>query len=385
MAIKYLFISFFKGTVRDKIAFFWLIIFPVILMSILVTIFSSFDKVENLQLKAVLLSNDQDNSQIISQALTSLDKEMISFEVIDHSEELLKEKLELLKEYKLDLLIVIPQDFNTKFNNWLINTRTVNTISPEVKVYYLKERQASKISLEIVNSVIQAINNQFLQSFGFPIKSIAVKESITGKMVDFKYKDFIFPGILIFSFLSTSLWGITAEVLDMKTSRITKLLKLSPIGPKEIFLSFSASRLVLLIIQFFLLSALAVFVFKVSVNPFNLSLIGYLLLATLTFQSLGFFLAGILQNMGQAEVICNLLLQVMQFLGGTYFDVYNTPIFIRFLVYLNPVTYILGGARSALGITKVPYPYYLTYTVPLVMSAVLILLSFKFFKWTEEA
>ncbi len=385
MGIKYLFTSFLKGTIRDKMALFWLIMFPIILMSILIAIFSSFDRIENLQLKAVLLTNNVGNARIISEALTSLDQEMISFEVKGFTEELLEEKMEVLKEYKLDLLIVIPDNFNTTFNNWLINFQTGNALPPEVKVYYLQERQTSKISLEIVNSVIQAINNNLLQSFGFPIESIAVKESITGKMVEFKYKDFIFPGILIFSFFSTSLWGITAEVLNLKTSKITKLLKLSPIGTKEIFLSFSASRLVLLVIQFFLLSALAVFVFKVSVNPFNPALIGYLLLATLTFQSLGFFLAGILQNMGQAEVVCNLLLQVMQFLGGTYFDVYNTPIFIRFLVYLNPVTYIVGGARSSLGIMKVPYPYYLSYTVPLLMSAVLILLSFKFFRWTEEA
>ncbi|MBT9131127.1 MAG: Inner membrane transport permease YadH [candidate division WS2 bacterium] len=385
MGIKYLFTSFLKGTMRDKMTIFWLILFPIILMSILIAIFSSFDRVENLQLKAVLLTNNIGNSQIISEALTSLDQEMISFEVKDYTEELLKEKMEVLRGHELDLIIVIPDDFNATFSSWLINFPTENSPPPELQVYYLQERQTSNISLEIVNSVIQSINNNLLQSFGFPIKSIAVQETVTGRMVDFKYKDFIFPGMLIFSFLSTSLWGITAEVIDLKTTKITKLLKLSPIGPKEIFLSFSASRLVLLVIQFFLLSAIAIFVFNVSVNPFNLAFIGYLLLATLTFLSLGFFLAGILQNMGQAEVVCNLLLQVMQFLGGIYFDVYNTPIFIRFLVYINPVTYIIGGARSSLGIANVPYPYYLSYTVPLLMSTALILLSFKFFKWTEEA
>ncbi len=382
--------TFLLILVRDKSTVFWLMVFPLVLLAILVMVFSSFDNPENLNFKVVLLRNPGKNVQIIEKALKNVsdsEKNIISLELKKPAGKnaVLKKELEKLKESKIHALVVIPEEFNSQFERWMQSSITgVAVRPPEIKIYFLEERAASKMSTDIVKSLVKNINNRLAVSAKLPIKEYKIEQEYLGTTRRMRYSEYIFPSIIIFSFLATSLFGIAQEVVEFRSKGILKRLHLTTISSLELFISFNASRIALMTVQFLLISVCALWIFKINVNPFSPAVLSYSTLSATTFMSLAFMLASVISNTQQATVVVNLVLQVFQFLGGLYFDVFNIPLFLRWIAYINPITYLVSGLREDLGIVNAPYPYYLSYTVPLIWVMVSAIIAGRYFRWVEE-
>jgi ABC-2 type transport system permease protein len=383
--------TFSKIIWRDKASVFWLVLFPLVLMAILIVIFSSFDNPETFSFKVVLLRNPGEHVQTIEEALKEISKsgnkegKIIDLEIKNLEEKVLQSEVERLKESKINALVVVPADFDSQFEEWMQKLiRGSSSKPPEIKVYYLKERLSSKTTAEIIKAVIKHINNSLATYANVPLKEFSVKEEFLGSTKSIKYKDYLYPAIIIFSFLSISLFGITQRIVELRTEKVLKRVHLTPLKPFELFVSFNSSQVLLMIVEFALISLLAVWIFKVNVNPLEPALLSYSALSALTFISLAFMLASVIGNVQQATVIGNIILQVFQFLGGLYFDVFHLPVYLKWIVYLNPVTYLISGIRHELGILKTPYPYYLSYTVPIIWIVVSVLIASRYFRWVEE-
>lgn len=360
-------------------------------MVVLALIFSSFDNPETFSFKVVLLKGSSGkSSQIIEKTLKEIsesegENKILDLKIKDFDEGTLKEEVEKLKESKINAVVVIPPDFDARFDVWIENVmRSSQVTPPKIKVYYLKERLSSKTAAEIIKSIVKGVNNSLAKQANIPLRNFSLKEEFLGNKRTIKYKDYLYPAIIIFAFLSISLFGITQEVTELRSKQILKRLHLAPLTPFELFISFNASRVILMLIEFTIVSSLAILVLKVSINPFHPALLAYSALSAATFISLAFMLASLVENVQQATVVANIVLQVFQFLGGLYFDVFHLPPFLKWIVYANPVTYLVSGVRQSLGILKTPYPYYLSYVVPLIWIAASVLIASKYFRWVKE-
>lgn len=384
--------SFFLMLIRDKGTLFWLVAFPLVLMTMLVLIFSSFDNPKNLDLKVVLLRNPGKNIEFIEEAFKELASPKngkqtavkLSIKKLGDDDRVLKKEIEKVKEGQTLSLVVVPAGFDDDMGRWLQSLATRRLAKqPELKVYYRQEQAASQVSTEIVRSLIKHLNNAFALRSGVPFKDFKVTQSYVGSTKRMKYKDFIFPGLIIFAVMATSLFGITQEIVDFRSRNVLKRTHLAPVKPLQILVSFSASRLFLTVLQYLLISAFAIWVFKIGISPFEPALLKYTALSVVTFFSFSFMLASVISNIQQANIISQMSLQVMQFLGGLYFNVFQVPMFLRWFVYINPVTYLAAGVRDELGLVKTPYPMYLSYAVPLAWTVFGIVLASLFFKWVK--
>lgn len=380
-------------TVRSKLDLFWLLLFPILLLLLLSAIFSSFEKPENLNFKVTLLRNSGKNAEIVEKALEKASKDggekksviSLTVEKLGDDDKVLKKEIEKLKESKIHALIVVPEEFESDFNQWMYSLRTPNPAeAPEIKVYSLNGSQSSEVAADIVNAIMKGVNNSLLATSKIKVDRHKLDETYLGAKKKFGYKDFLFPGVLMMAFMTTSIFGVGEEVVRYRTQGVLKRLSLSPVSSLELFLSFNTVRMAIMVIQFILLSLVAVFHLKTNLQPLDPPVLLYSVLATVTLMSLSFMMASLIPNLQQATVITNLFFTVMMFLGGLFFDVFNIPIVLRWFVYLNPVTYLASGMRASLGISKVPYPDYLSYVVPLAWILVSVLISARFFRWTEE-
>ncbi|MGB9856988.1 MAG: ABC transporter permease [Dictyoglomaceae bacterium] len=376
----------FKSTIREKSYIFWLLAFPVILLIMLITVFSSFFSIQRITFNLDLIKDSQGPfSDIIDEIFQKISRGEDKVFNLRIYKDYFKDKLiEDLKTGKTQLIIEVPKDFDSlMFTNLTLQSFGINFTPPVIKIYSSKHRSSSQTVSLIVRNIFQKLELEFIKKTR-DIKEYPVENAIVGVKKEFSYVDFIYPGIVIFSIFMTGLFGIGEELTWYRERKILKRFYITPISSLEFFLSFFLSRFYLFIIQVILLSIICKFIYKSTVNPFSLPFIIYTLLSMITLSSLGFFLSAIAKNTNSANVLAQLLNFPLQFLGGIYFPVNQVPWIIKWIVIINPITYLTSGIRDILGILESPYPLYLTILIPIFWSIVFISLAINKYKVVEH-
>jgi len=170
------------------------------------------------------------------------------------------------------------------------------------------------------------------------------------------YLSFIVPGIIGMSLLFSStisglsvLWdrefGFLKEIMVAPVSRLSIVLGRVAGGVSVVMLQ----AIIILIISF-------LFGFKIP-EPASLFLaLVFMILISIAFIGLGLVFASLLKDMQGFSLIMNFVIFPLFFLSGALYPIGNLPEFIRFLAYLDPLTYGVDGLRwSLLKISNFPW------------------------------
>jgi len=379
-------IYFFKSAIRERNYLFWCLAFPVLLMIILITIFSSLYEVKRVNFDIYLMKNESGEfSNIIYNIFDELSKgENKIFNLKVFRDISIKENLlEDLKKGKTNLIVEIPEGFDSLVISNITMRMFGATVNPvPIKVYTLRHNISSQSASMVVKSIIDRMNLEFVKRMT-KVNEYKVKSEILGSRKGFSYVDFIFPGMIIIAIFFTGLFGVSQELAWYREGKILKRFQLTPISPLNFFLSYFLSRFYFFILQILALSFVGKVIYKSSVNPFSFYFIFYVFLTMLTISTFGFFISALAKNTNSANIIGQILNFPLQFLGGIYFPVNDVPWFIKWIVIINPITYLASGIRDTLGVMPSPYPIYLTILVPLAYTLVFLLISIKKYKYME--
>jgi len=379
-------IYFFKSAIRERNYLFWCLAFPVLLMIILITIFSSLYEVKRVNFDIYLMKNESGEfSNIIYNIFDELSKgENKIFNLKIFRDISIKENLlEDLKKGKTNLIVEIPEGFDSLVISNITMRMFGATVNPvPIKVYTLRHNISSQSASMVVKSIIDRMNLEFVKRMT-KVNEYKVKSEILGSRKGFSYVDFIFPGMIIIAIFFTGLFGVSQELAWYREGKILKRFQLTPISPLNFFLSYFLSRFYFFILQILALSFVGKVIYKSSVNPFSFYFIFYVFLTMLTISTFGFFISALAKNTNSANIIGQILNFPLQFLGGIYFPVNDVPWFIKWIVIINPITYLASGIRDTLGVMPSPYPIYLTILVPLAYTLVFLLISIKKYKYME--
>jgi len=123
--------------------------------------------------------------------------------------------------------------------------------------------------------------------------------------------------------------------------------------------------------------------FKIlNISAFLLSVI-FMLLISSTFIGLGLIFASKMKDMQGFSLIMNFVIFPLFFLSGALFPLENLPVWIRYISYLDPLTYGVDGLRGALiGVSSFSVLFNLA--VLMGFSAVMIFLGAYFFEKSES-
>ncbi len=379
-------IYFFKSAVRERNYVFWCVAFPVLLMIILITIFSSLYEVKRVNFDIYLMKNESGEfSNIIYNIFDELSKgENKIFNLKVFRDISIKENLlEDLKKGKTNLIVEIPEGFDSLVISNITMRMFGATVNPvPIKVYTLRHNISSQSASMVVKSIIDRMNLEFVKRMT-KVNEYKVKSEILGSRKGFSYVDFIFPGMIIIAIFFTGLFGVSQELAWYREGKILKRFQLTPISPLNFFISYFLSRFYFFILQILALSFVGKVIYKSSVNPFSFYFIFYVFLTMLTISTFGFFISALAKNTNSANIIGQILNFPLQFLGGIYFPVNDVPWFIKWILIINPITYLASGIRDTLGVMPSPYPIYLTILVPLAYTLVFLLISIKKYKYME--
>lgn len=359
----------FISNIRTKEVIIWALIFPLIIYTILVSIFGNI-ATPNKEIKIfryTIIHKDSFYGNFVNDFL----KQIPILQKKDTKN--LSSAIDLLKRGKLD--VVISQN------------------KKNMDIYYVEERSGSKIAGKIIESLFNELQYKFSLIFNY-IKHILIKSpkptqyKIKGlrykEEKTISYKDYFFIGVLLMSVLTLGIFNVPEKITFYREKGILKKFFTTPLTSTTLFLGNFLSLLVIGIIQYTILATFAVLIIKVNINVLSFKMILYAFITFLFSYTLGFAIISFAKKPQEVAMLNNAIFHPLQFLGGLYFPITSVPWFIKWITIINPLTYISSAMRDMEGITASLYPTYLSFLVPILWIIILSGLIIYKFSWIEE-
>jgi ABC-2 type transport system permease protein len=250
-----------------------------------------------------------------------------------------------------------------------------------VDVQYSNASQdKGSILKSILNNVLYKINSSIYAT----LPKIADIKETTVKGREYKYIDFILPGQLGFSLLSTGVFGTAFVFLSLRQTLVIKRFFATPVKRYSIVLGEMLAR-----VAFGLLGALVIIMIghyafgftlinglSTTLNMLILSFIGLIV-----FMGFGFIISGLAKNETSVPPLSNIITLPQFLLSGTFFSTAAFPKWLQPISNALPLTHLNNAMRKVAfegaGLGDVTHQLIILLAWGIVIYAVAI----KTFKW----
>ena len=320
---------------RDRAALFWTLAFPTIMMVVFGLFnFGSFDPPE---IGIVDKAENQASISLIS-ALTGSHGGQPLFDVPDSDDE------ETLKAEVLDgditAVMVIPEDFGQTNDTSIIDITFDGREAQETEV-------ARTILTQVLDDVFKNVTRVPPEYRVENWAAISMTE-VAGRGQGFK--GFVVPGIVSLSIMQSALFGVVFTLVRLRNQGVLKRLHATPISPKHFLAGTLFTRLLLLIMQTYVLLLVGIFVSGVEVSPdhamFWLEVIPLIILGGIVFASLGLAISGIAKTENTAAPLANIVSLPMMFLSGVFIPHSVIPDWVVAVAKWFPLTFLADAMRE---------------------------------------
>ena len=163
------------------------------------------------------------------------------------------------------------------------------------------------------------------------------------------YKGFLVPGIAAMAIMQGGLFGVVFTLIAYKNRGILRRLKAAPISPAHVLSGQVVTRLVVSIMQTYVLLLVGIFVLRVTIGEDLgswLSLTVFALLGGALFIAMGLAISGWAKSEDTAAPIANVVSLPMMFLSGVFFPTSAMPDWVQSISRFIPLTYLADGLRA---------------------------------------
>jgi ABC-2 type transport system permease protein len=214
---------------------------------------------------------------------------------------------------------------------------------------HLKSTSASQRDLPVMESILRDIISS-INNAGHPVANsyaTVTKEEIPGRI--YKSIDFYLPGMLGFSLIGASVFGVAFVFFSLRETLVLKRMYSTPVRKGYIVAGEGIGRVI-----FQLTTAVVLILFGRYFYGFTLAhgwitfaeLMVLSLLGLLAFMGFGFIISSIAKNQNVIPIYANLFMFPQYFLSGTFFSRTALPQGIQpFLKYL-PLTALNDAMRK---------------------------------------
>jgi len=257
-----------------------------------------------------------------------------------------------------------------------IGARRIIDPLPIYTMWLREMKRFLRVKARVVGSLLMPIF--FLAFLGLPMSfasQIPVPEGIG-------YLDFLAPGIVGMTLLFAGTMSGASVIWDKEFGFLKEVL-VAPVNRFSVILGRSLGGMTTAIIQALIIVGIAVAmgVQLSSVGGFFLAIL-VMILTCATFTGFGLIIATKLGNLEGFMAIMNLIIFPIFLLSGALFPVQAMPSWLKYIMYINPLTYGVDGLRGTLiGISA--FPLWLDFTVLIVVCLALATLGSYFFSRME--
>jgi len=265
--------------------------------------------------------------------------------------------------------------------NISIFTDPVSSPMYDVKV---STSEASADGGGIFLSVLSGITDKILLSQAqIEIPLVAVNhEEVESR--EYKTIDFILPGQLGFSLLTSGIFATSFVFISLKQTLVVKRFFATPIRKVNIILGEALSRLIFSLVQAGVIILVGKFAFGFTLVNGWITVVSMLILSAIgliVFMGVGFIVSSIAKSEQAVPPIANLFTLPQFLLAGTFFPIEVFPEWLQPISRALPLTY-LNDAMRMIAFEGVSFTEIGTELLALLIWSIIVyILAIRLFKW----
>ena len=279
------------------------------------------------------------------------------------------EQLSALQKGKIDAILTITKVNKDTIQNLLVTLQT---------------SQASMEKGIIAKSMMEhLVDKTNIAALGIK-QPMAELRQTTIKGREYKTIDFILPGQLGFSLLSSGVFGTAFVFFNLRQTLVIKRFFATPIRKPFIVVGEAISRLTFSLLGSVFLLAIGHFAFGFTlIHGLSTALIMILLaaLGLIVFMGFGFVVSGIAKSESTIPPLANIVTLPQFLLSGTFFSIEAFPTWLQPLCKVLPLTYLNDAMRKVAfeGASIIDISHEVG--IITIWGIVVYALAVKFFRW----
>lgn len=211
-------------------------------------------------------------------------------------------------------------------------------------------------------------------------------EKIEDRAVIRQYKtiDFILPGQLGFSLLSSGVFGVAFMFFGLRNTLVLKRFFATPISRTHIILGEGLARVIFQMITAIVIIVAGKYLFGFTLVKGVETFLEMLLLSfigLLVFMGFGFAVSGLAKNDSAIPPFANLITMPQFLLGGTFFPIENFPKWLQPISHAMPLTHLNTAMRKVAFEGQNLWQVRLEIGVLLLWGVIIYAIAIKVFKW----
>jgi ABC-2 type transport system permease protein len=352
-----------RSYVRNPVALFFSLFFPIILISLFGLIFSG---VGNSPVSVQVLNLDH-NSPASQEFLGALNNTtVVKVQLVNWNASNFGN---LLGQNDDPVGLVIPDGFNASYG----------LHHPVNVTVYVDPEDAS--SSGTVLGAVQGVANYFNLAASNGTAIVAITQRDVGSQV-YTYIDYLIPGLIGFSILTSPMFSMVDVAASYRKDGIFRELSLTPLTRAEWLTSHILWYMGLTFVTAGIMIGAGVALFGAHVNV-TLGLIPFLIAGPFLFVSLGMLAGSVAKTPESAALIGNIITFPMMFLSGTFFQVSAFPPALQSFARILPLYYVIDGMNQVMLFSNATRAL-TDVVVVFAIGVVIFLLAIRFFHWRDE-
>ncbi|TZF81196.1 ABC transporter permease [Pedobacter sp. BS3] len=264
----------------------------------------------------------------------------------------------------------------------IINIQKNTTGTPyTVAVQYTKASPDKKQVLSsLLHNILYKLNSKALQT-PEPVAKLE-EASIQGR--EYKSIDFILPGQLGFSLLSSGVFGTAFVFLSLRLTLVIKRFFATPVKRSSIVLGEALARIGFSLIGALFIIVLGHYVFGFTLIHGIVTVLNLLILSAIgliVFMGFGFAVSGIARNESSVPPIANIITLPQFLLSGTFFSISVFPTWLQYISKALPLTYLNEAMRNVAFDGASLFDVRQQLLILLLWGVAIYALAVKVFKW----
>jgi ABC-2 type transport system permease protein len=277
----------------------------------------------------------------------------------------------------------------TEINKKLEKGTIAGVINVQKNTYaqpaYLANIQYSSASIDRGNILKSVLNNLMytLNSRDLKPAVAQISESVVHGRT-YRTIDFILPGQLGFSLLSTGVFGTAFVFFSLRQTLVIKRFFATPVRRSSIILGEGLARIGFALLGAIFIILLGHFFFKFTLIHGVITVLNMLVLSVIglvVFMGFGFVVSGIAKSESTIPPIANIITLPQFLLSGTFFSIENFPVWLQPISRALPLTYLNDAMRQVAFEGAGLWDVKLQILIMVLWGLAIYALAVKVFKW----
>ncbi|HZT72602.1 MAG TPA: ABC transporter permease [Terriglobales bacterium] len=196
-----------------------------------------------------------------------------------------------------------------------------------------------------------------------------------------RYIDFLIPGLLGMNLMNSGMW-LGFALVEMRQRKLLKRLVATPMRRADFLLALGSSRLLLMLLEVFLLLACGVWLFRMRVMGSWGAILILGVIGAIGFSAMGLLASARAEKIESASGIINLVTMPMWVFSGVFFSYERFPHAVLPLIRALPLTALNDALRAVIlqGAPLASQGWQML--IVALWGGLAFLLALKWFRWT---